>query len=199
MPSIPFTRRSTLAIVAVGLAALATPVLAQSNARVRATVVGLEGDRLTLRTKDDLDLKVRLAEPVSVSARVRADPSTVKPGSYVGAAAVPGKNGSLAGVEVVIFPETSRGAGEGHRPMDLLPDSTMTNATVSDEVMSVDGKTLKLTYKGGEQTLTLTPDTRIFVVVMGSLADLKPGAIVNLTIDKDAAGDLATKRITVDR
>ena len=86
------------------------------------------------------------------------------------------KNGSLAGVEVLIFPEASRGAGEGHRPFDLLPESTMTNATVADEVIAADGKTVKLTYKGGEQTLALTPETRIFTVAAGSVADLKLGS-----------------------
>ena len=199
MPPISFTRRATVAILAAATAALATPAFAQSAARVRATIVGLEGDRLTLKTKDDQELKVRLIEPVSVSARVRADPSAVKPGAYVGAAAVPGKNGALAGIEVVIFPEASRGAGEGHRPMDLLPESTMTNATVADEVIAADGKTFKLTYKGGEQTLVFTPQTRIFTVAVGSLADLKPGSDVSLTIEKDAGGDLTTKRVTVDR
>ena len=37
----------------------------------------------------------------------------------------------------------------------------MTNATVADEVIAADGKTLKLTYKGGEQTIVLSPETRI--------------------------------------
>jgi len=199
MRPILLTRRATVAILGVATVALASPVLAQSAARVRATIVGVAGDQLTIRTKDDQELKVRLVEPLTVSARVRTDPSAIKPGSYVGAAAVPGKNGTLSGVEVFIFPEASRGAGEGHRPFDLLPDSTMTNATVADEVIAADGKTLKLTYKGGEQTIVLTPETRILTVAAGSVADLKPGSVVNLAIEKDAAGDFQTKRITVDR
>ena len=129
-----------------------------SAVRVRGTIVGLEGSRLTIRTKDD-QKDVRLVELLTVSARVRADPSAIKPGTYVGAAAMPGKNGSLAGVEVLIFPEASRGAGEGHRPFDLLPDHDQCDR--SDEVIAADGKTVKLTYKGGEQTLALTPETRI--------------------------------------
>ena len=54
-------------------------------------------------------------------------------------------------------------------------------------------------YKGGEQTLTLTPETRILMVAAGGMADLKPGVVVSLTIEKDAAGEMGTKRITVDR
>ena len=98
-----------------------------------------------------------------------------------------------------VFPEALRGAGEGHRPFDLLPESTMTNATVADEVTAADGKSLKLTYKGGEQSLALTPETRVFTLASGSLADLKPGSPVNLAVEKDASGELQTKRITVDR
>lgn len=39
---------------------------------------------------------------------------------------------SAEALEVVVFPEAARGTGEGHRPWDLLPQSTMTNATVAD-------------------------------------------------------------------
>src|SRR4051794_20401497 len=152
-----------------------------------------------IRTKDCTDLKVNLVDAATVSARVHTDSYEIKAGDFIGAAAVPVKAGTLAGVEVVIFPEALRGAGEGHRPFDLLPESTMTNATVADEVVAADGQTLKLTYKGGEQTLVLTPETRVFTVASGSLSDLKPGSAVNLSVEKDVSGDLQTKRITVDR
>lgn len=194
-----FTRRAAVAILAVATVALAIPVHAQTAVRVRANIVSLDGDRLTIRTKDNQEMQVRLVEPVSISARVRAEASSIKSGDFVGAAALPGKDGALAGVEVVIFPEALRGTGEGHRPFDLMPESTMTNATVADEVMATDGKTLKLTYKGGEQRLTLTPDTRVFTVAAGSLADLKPGAAVNLSVDKGPSGELQTRRVSVDR
>ena len=157
---IPLTRRATVVTLAAAVVALATPVLAQPATRVRATIVGVEGDRLTIRTKDDQELQVRLVEPATVRARVRTDPSAIKAGSFVGAAAVPGKNGALAGVEVVIFPEASRGAGEGRRPFDFLPESTMTNATVADEVVAADGTMLKLTYKGGTNPRPYSGDTR---------------------------------------
>ena len=200
---LPFlsTRRMAIAIaiLAGATVALAAPVNAQTAVRVRANVVSLDGDRLTIRTKDNQEMQVRLVEPVAVSARVRAEASSIKSGDFVGAAAMPGKDGALAGVEVVIFPEALRGTGEGHRPFDLMPESTMTNATVADEVVATDGKTLKLTYKGGEQRLALTPDTRVFTIAPGSLADLKPGAAVNLSVDKGPSGDLQTRRVSVDR
>lgn len=199
MVAIQCMRRALAVIMAGTSVFLVSPVSAQSTTRVRATVVGLEGDRLTVKTKDNQELQVRLVEPVTVSARVLADPSAIKPGDFVGAASVPGRQGARSGVEVVIFPEALRGTGEGHRPFDLLPESTMTNATVADEVAATDGKTLTLSYKGGEQRVALTPETRVFMIAPGSPADLKPGSAVNLTVDKGPSGDLQTKRVTVDR
>jgi hypothetical protein len=186
-----------LALVAVLLAPV--PVLAQSATRVRATLVAVEGDRLTVRTKDDQQLRVRLVEPVTISARVPAGPSAIQPGSFIGAAAVPGRDGALDGVEILVFPEAMRGTGEGHRPFDLLPESTMTNATVAEEVTAADGKRVKVTYKGGEQTIAITPQTRVFTLSTGTAADLRPGAAVNVAVEKDANGDLQAHRLTVDR
>jgi hypothetical protein len=192
-------RRAAIGIAILLSSCLSAPAWAQTATRVRATVVALEGDRLTLRTKDDQELKVKLVEPVALSARVRTDPSAIAKGSFIGAAAVPGKNGALAGVEILVFPEAMRGTGEGHRPFDLLPESTMTNATVADEVTGADGRSVKVTYKGGEQTIAITPETRVFTLQPGAMADLKPGAAVNAAIEKDPAGDFQTKRLTVDR
>lgn len=48
----------------------------------------------------------------------------------MGATAVKQADGNLKALEVHIFPETARGTGEGHRPYDLQPGSTMTNANV---------------------------------------------------------------------
>jgi hypothetical protein len=193
------TRRAALVLgLAWSLSPVVSPAQAQTVTRVRATIVGLEGDRVTLRTKDDQELKVKLVEP-TISARVRVEPSAIKPGVFIGAAAIPGKGGALAGVEILIFPEAMRGTGEGHRPFDLLPESTMTNATVAEEVTGSDGRSVRVTYKGGEQTIAITPETRVFTLQPGSVADLKPGAAVSGAVEKDAAGAFQTKRLTVDR
>jgi len=51
-----------------------------------------------------------------------------------------------------------RGTGEGHRPFDLQPESTMTNGTVGAVTGSV-GRTLTVTYQGGEKTIVVPQDT----------------------------------------
>jgi hypothetical protein len=186
-------------LAAAVLAGASAPAVAQNAPRVRGTITGLQGDDLLVKTKDDQELAVRLVRPTTMTARIKADPSAIKPGVFVGAAAVPGKGGALAGVEIVIFPEAMRGAGEGHRAWEPLPEGTMTNATVADEVSATDGRSLKLSYKGGEQTIAITPETRVFTLGDATLADLKPGAPVSFGVEKDADGHLQTKRLTVDR
>jgi hypothetical protein len=99
---------------------------------------------------------------------------------------MPQPDGSLRAVEVHIFPEALRGLGEGHRPWDLEPKSTMTNANVEEMVTGVDGQTLTLKYKDGDKKI-LVPSTAVIVTyVPGSKADLKPGIKIFIAAAKKA-------------
>jgi Domain of unknown function (DUF5666) len=51
----------------------------------------------------------------------------------------------------------------------------MTNATVDSQVKSVDGQTLTVKYKDGEQKILVTPATEITIAARKSAADLKSG------------------------
>jgi hypothetical protein len=66
----------------------------------------------------------------------------------VGIAGLAQPDGSFRAQEVLVFPESARGAGEGHYPWDLSPGSTMTNATVDVMVERVEGPMLTLKHKG---------------------------------------------------
>jgi hypothetical protein len=85
----------------------------------------------------------------------------IKPGSFVGIAAMPQPDGTQRALEVLIFPEAMRGTGEGHYPWDLQPKSTMTNANVEQVVTGVDGQTLTVKYKDGEKKIFVPPDVPI--------------------------------------
>jgi hypothetical protein len=63
-----------------------------------------------------------------------------------------------------------RGVGEGHRPWDLGPNSTMTNGTVGDLKVS-NGRLLTLTYKGGEQKVLVPENAPIITYEKASMAD----------------------------
>ena len=109
----------------------------QSNAvRVRGTIESKDHQTLNVKARGGETLKVKLADNAPVRTVVKAPLSDVRTGSFVGVTAMPQPDGTQKALEVHIFPEAMRGTGEGHRPWDLMPNSTMTNATVASEVVS---------------------------------------------------------------
>ena len=118
--------------------------------RVRGTIESKDHQTLNVRARGGETLKVKLADNAAVRAVVKAPLSDVKLGSFVGMTAMPQPDGTQKAVEIHIFPEVMRGTGQGHRPWDLMHNSTMTNATIANEVASYDGKSLVLKYKDGE-------------------------------------------------
>ena len=185
---------------AVGLALLlgASAAWAQSPTRVRGTIERLDGPVLTVKSREGADVTVRLADNLSVSGVVKAALTDIKPGSYVGIAALP-RAGELNAVEVLVFPEAMRGTAEGHGPWDLLPESTMTNATVAESVDRVQGRTLTLKYKDGERTITVPPEAPIVTLVPADRTELKPGAAVFIPAARQPDGSLQASRVLVGR
>jgi len=110
-----------------------------------------------------------------VNAIVKASLADIKPNSYIAVTAMPQPDGSQKAVAILIFPEALRGIAEGFRPWDLTPNSTMTNGTVDNAVESVDGQTLVLKYKSGEQKVIVPPTTEIVTSTRATLSDVKPG------------------------
>ena len=117
---------------------------------------------------------------------VAAKTSDIAKGSFIGVGAKPQPDGTLLAVQVVIFPEAMRGTGEGHRPWGVLPDATMTNATVAETVSRVDGANLVLSYPGGEQKVAITPEATILMAAPAEASELKPGAQVAMTASPPA-------------
>ncbi|MGC1251650.1 MAG: hypothetical protein WA889_12395, partial [Xanthobacteraceae bacterium] len=121
--------------------------------RVRATIVSVDGAMLTAKARDGAEMKIKLTDNAPVNEVVKASLADIKPNSFVAVTGMPQPDGSQKAVAVVIFPEAMRGVGEGHRPWDYGSNSTMTNATVDNEVTGVDGQTLTVKYKDGEQKI----------------------------------------------
>ncbi len=143
--------------------------------RVRATIDSVNGQTLAATARDGAMMKIQLAANAPVNQVVKASLSAIKQGDYIAITAMPQPDGSQKAVAILIFPEALRGVGEGHRPWDLQPNSTMTNATVASQVKSVDGATLNVTYKGGQQKVVVPPGAAIVAYKKASAADLKPG------------------------
>jgi hypothetical protein len=190
--------------VASGFAALCAGSFAAAQApkmaRVRGTIESVNGSVLNVKQRDGAMVKVKLADNAPVRAVVKQSIADVKQGSFVGITAMPQPDGTQKAVEIHIFPEAMRGTGEGHRPWDLMPHSSMTNATVDSEVAVNDGQKLVLKYKDGEQTFIVPPDAAVVTFAAASTADLKPGAKVFVAAAKKLPdGTLEAANITVGR
>jgi hypothetical protein len=92
-----------------------------------------------------------------------------------------------------------RGVGEGFRPFDLAPGSTMTNGDVEARVDSVDGPRLTVTYQGGQQTIVVGQSTPIVALAPGARDDLKAGAAIIARGAKTADGAYEAARILVGK
>jgi hypothetical protein len=184
-----------------GLITTAVPAAAQTapTTRVRGVITGLDGAVLSVTTREGKPLKITLVEPVTVSAPKLVPLSEIGPNTYIGTAAMPGKDGVYVAQSVAIFPESARGAGDGHRDWDLTPGSTMTNANVTALVDSTDGRVLTLTFKTGTVKVRVPEGTPIMTTVPAGRADLKPGAHVFLGAMTAADCSLSVSRILVEK
>src|SRR5258705_5775296 len=167
--------------------------------RVRGTIEAVDGDVLAVKARGGEDVKLHMAGDMRVVGITKISLSDIKVGSFIGTTTVPGPDGSQDAVEVHVFPESMRGTGEGSRPWDLRPNSTMTNATVADTVEGNDGHTLKVKYRGGEKKVVVSPNTPVVTFVPADKSELKPGAKVIAFMKKLPDGSLETNRVNVGR
>ncbi len=196
--------------LAVSLAVLAasTTLLAQTPAttvRLRATIEKVEPGSVTVKERSgEVITLVRLAD-MEVSEVYPLALADIKPGSYIGTAAMPQADGTQVALEVLVFPEAARGTGEGHRPWDLRPDSTMTNATVADLAAAPSsvpgGQKLTLKYKDGEKIVIVPAGVPVVSFKPGKMDEqalVVPGAKVLITAqEKD--GKPTALRMVVGR
>ena len=98
--------------------------------RIRGTVEKLDGQALTVKSREGETVTIALADNVAVAYLVKKNVGDIKPGDYIASTGIKGTDGKVHAIEVRIFPESLRGVGEGQYPWDLKPDSVMTNATV---------------------------------------------------------------------
>jgi len=197
--------RSIVTGSVVGLAVLLTAAFAFAQSpptRLRGTIAAIDDKSVTIATREGNSVKVNLADKWAVMLVSKIDPSEIKQGSFVGIAST-GTDADRTALEVLVFPESARGAGEGHYAWDLQPNSMMTNATVGTVVENSGGKTLKLDYKdkqgAGAQTINVKPGTPVVTFAPGVPADAKVGAKVFAGATKAADGSLSTARLLVGK
>ena len=181
MLSIP--RRELILVLLV--AAHASCVWEQTPApvRVRGTILAVTPTTLTVKDRGGETVELALTDKLTVSEVYPITLQDIQPGSFIGTAAMPLADGSQRAIAVTVFPESARGTGEGHRPFDLQPQSTMTNATVASVGSlsgAANGRSLLVKYKDGEKTIVVPADSPVVSFRPGDRNLLVPGASVSL-------------------
>ena len=219
----------------LGLAIAASTALASSAAlaatetpeRVRGTIASATADSVTVDTNAHKPVTVALTGNTSYLKVEKTNLNKVEKGSYIGTA-TKDVGGTQVALEVVVFPPSMRGAGEGHYAWDKILDTTlsggaqtsssMTNGNVSVVSTSVPtvnstmtngdvatsqsqgGVThLVVTYKGGQQNVLVPPTAPIVTYRPGTEALVAKGSDVFIKATQSGSGLVAnTVAVGVD-
>jgi hypothetical protein len=100
------------------LVSLVAATEAQTNVRVRGTIVAIEGNVLSVKSRGGRDLKLQLAGSVTVAAAKALRFKEIRQGDYVSTTTKPAADGTLVAPEVHYLAPTTP---EGNVPWDLRP------------------------------------------------------------------------------
>ena len=170
-----------------------TPVV-----RLRGKIDSVSATRMSVLERGGELIELALLVNLVVSEVYAIELSDIKAGSFIGVGAMPQADGVQWAIAVTVFPEAMRGTGEGHRPFDFLPQSTMTNATVADVMAAPDGRKLQVRYKDGEKIIAVPPGTPVVTFKPADRSLLVPGASVSLSA-QTVNGQPTALRINVGR
>ena len=200
------TLAALTALLLASAVALSTPAAAHQmpTQHVRGQITAADDSSITVKTRAGATVRLAFAPDPSVTSLMKADFSEVKVGTYIGSAAVPlrpatrtcsgsgCKEPKLTALELRIFPESMKGAGEGQREWVLTPDSRMTNGMVDD----VEGRVLSIKYKGNDVDMHVPTNAPVVNIGSGDKGLLKPGALIFGVAQKGADGNLTALRIS---
>jgi len=184
-----------LALFAVSTLMLASLSVQAQNMRVRGTIASLDGDVLSVKTREGKDVKIQLAPDAQVATTKKVSAAEFKPGSYVGVTSVKGPDGRLVAKRVhALGPQVP----QMHGAWDGIPNSMMTNSNITSITKAGSGNELTLTNKDGEQKILVNAETEYYNFVPGTRADLKKGETIftGARVDGDK---LLTQRVTVSK
>ncbi len=186
--------------IAAALAVLALVAPAadaqQKPMRVRGTITAIDGNVLSVKSRDGKDLKVHVTDDVGVTVAKAIKFEDIKQGDYVGSATTKRADGALVALEVHYLPPA---VPPGHIPWDLQPGSMMTNANVEAMVTAAGKRELTLKYKDGMQKILVPDGVPIIRAVPGNRADLKPGEYIWTGAQVAPDGKITASRIQVSK
>src|SRR5882724_1961723 len=176
----------TLVLAAASAISFATTVTAGS-VRVRGTITAVAPNALNVRTETGTNVSIVLDGATAYLTSTPSDLNHLTPNSYIGVVSKDIGDRRVA-LDVIIFPASMRGAGEGFSTWDQRPDTTlskgirtassMTNGSIAAATRAGDIKQLTVTYNGAKQTILVSPTAPIVTLKPSVIADLKAGDAV---------------------
>jgi hypothetical protein len=163
-------------LIALALLATATAVAQAPPVRVRGTVQQFDGKALAVATESGI-VQIGVAPETGINGLEAKTANDIRKNAFVGVTATRNSAGRWQATEIHIFPESMRGAGEGHYVWDM-PDSTMTNGAVTGTVGGGSGPTLHVKYADAELDIDVTPQTKVVALTAGDTSLLVRGATV---------------------
>jgi len=164
-----------LALFAISMLMLASLSVQAQVVRLRGTIASLDGDVLSVKTREGKDVKLQLAPDAQVVTTKKVPAEEFKPGSYVGVTSVKGPGDHLVAKRVhALGPQVP----QMHGAWDSIPGSTMTNSNITAITKMGNGSELTLKNKDGEQKILVNSETEYYNFVPGTRADLKPGETI---------------------
>ncbi len=156
----------------------------------RGVIVSLANDTLTLKTDAGTTESIALSKDWKVTVLKPVDISAIQPGSFIGTAEMPQKDGTGRSLEVHVFPPGVK-AGEGHYGWDSKKGSMMTNGTVGKVTTGAKGRELQVTYPNGERKIVVPKGVPIVQFTDGERSLIKPGIPAFLIAPKTPNGLVA--------
>ena len=188
-----------IAAVFGALAIVSAAALAQTPGRIRGTVTAIDGNMLSVKSREGQDLKIELAPNATFAYMKALKLSDIAPGTPLGTSAVKGPDGKIVARELHLFAKDRPIPNEGHRPWDLEPGSTMTNAMVTAMVQAKNGHELTLKYKDGAQQVVVPENIPIVMAVDGDRSLLVAGQYAVIAVTTEAGGKMTATRVQITK
>ena len=163
---------------------------------VRGVIVSFTQDAITVKTPDAKAETIPFAADWTVSVLKPIGIETIQPGSFIGTAEVPQKDGTGRSLEVHVFPPGVK-AGEGHYALDTHNGSMMTNGTVGKVTSSPKGRELVVSYPTGERHIVVPQNVPVMQITSGDRAALKPDLPALLILSRRPDGKLAVSSVSI--
>lgn len=164
------------------------------STNIRGIVTAFDGKTVAVNARDGSALEVVLPETLAVSGTKAITLADLKPGMSLGVTTVTRADGRIVAIDIRPIPATAR---LGLSSFDLQPNSTMTNAILDAQVVSMTGAELTLNYNDGTVKVLVPAGTPMSQAIPGNRSDIKPGETVFIVARPGPDGKLTAARIQV--